>query len=97
MVLTLGKHFEKLLKYSANESYKVQQLVVKLPCNEENLALLAILISDEIKIINRITTLIGRETSSEIVVALIRSAKLVDDNLLLFDLEKDETVGPLRF
>lgn len=70
---------------------------MKLPCNEENLALLAILISGEIKIINRITTLIGRETGSEIVVALIRSAKLVDDNLLLLDLEEDETVGPLRF
>lgn len=70
---------------------------MKLPSDEENLALLAILRGGVIKVINSITTLIWWKTGSEIVVALIGATKLVNHHLLLFNLEHNETVAPLGF
>lgn len=54
------------------------------PCNEENLAFLAIFISCEVKIKDSIATFIARERVSEILVGFIRSANLVNNHLLLF-------------
>lgn len=41
----------------------------KLPCNEEDPAFLDILFSDKIKVINCISAFVGREVSSEILIA----------------------------
>ena len=54
-----------------------------LPCNEENSALLNILCSHKIKIINSIAALVSWEACGKIFIALGRLAKLLHNNLLL--------------
>lgn len=67
------------------------------PCNEEDLAFLAILISCEIKIIDGITTLINWQTGLKIVIAFRRFPYFVDDNLLMLNFECNESVDPPCF
>lgn len=67
------------------------------PCNEENLALLAVLFGGEIEIIDGVAALICGQTGSEIVVAFIRPAELLHHNLLLLNFEHNEPVAPLCF
>nr|ACU14642.1 unknown [Glycine max] len=68
------------------------------PSNEENSALLAILFSDKIKIINSLSTLISRKTGSEFIIAICRVTQLLHNNLLRFllNLKNDIPVRPLR-
>ena len=77
--------------------FNIGDEIMKLPSNEENLALLAVLMGGEIKVIDCVTTLIWRKTGSEIVVALAGATELVNHHLLLLNLEQNETVGPLCF
>ena len=69
-----------------------------LPSYEENSAFLAILLSDKIKIINSISTLVSRKISSEIIITICRITNLVHNNLLLLllNLVNDIPIGPLR-
>ena len=64
------------------------------PCNEENPTLLAILVGDEIKVINSIPALIGRKASSEVLITLGGLTKLLHNDLflLLFNFEYNEAV-----
>ena len=69
-----------------------------IPCDEENLALLAILSSDGIKIEDGVAALISRKTCSKVIMGLTRLAEFLNNHLLLLllDLVNDETVCPLR-
>lgn len=75
-----------------NKSFIIDQL----PCNENNLALLAVLISHKVKIIDCVSALIGWEASSEILITIRWFTKLLHNNLLLllFNLENNEAVSP---
>lgn len=66
-----------------------------LPCDEENLAFLAVLFGNEIEIVDSITTLIRWKTGGEIIVTVIRFPELINHNLLLLNLEQNETIAPL--
>lgn len=70
-----------------------------LPCNEENLAFLAILISGKIKIKDSIATFISRERGGESIIAFVWASKLLNHHLLnlLLNLEYNEPVVPLCF
>ncbi|KAL0382361.1 UNVERIFIED_CONTAM: hypothetical protein Scaly_0523400 [Sesamum calycinum] len=65
-----------------------------LPCDEEDLALLAIFIGGEVEIIDSIATLIRREGGCEILVTFVRAAEFVHHHLLTLNLEGYETVVP---
>ena len=69
---------------------------VRRPCDEEDLALLATLSSDEIKIENCVTAFISRKTSCKVIMGLTRLAELLNNHLflLLLDLVNDETESP---
>lgn len=69
----------------------------KLPCNEKNLAFLAVLVGDEIKIKDGIAALIGRQRLGEILIGFIWVSELLHNNRLVLNLENNETVVPLRF
>lgn len=70
-----------------------------LPCNEENLAFLAVLISGKIKIKDSIATFISRERGGESIIAFVWAPKLLNHHLLnlLLNLEYNEPVVPLCF
>lgn len=67
------------------------------PCNEEYLALLAVLLGHEIVVEYGVSAFVGREASGKIVVVQYGLANLLHDNhlLLLVYLVNDEAVGPL--
>ena len=67
-----------------------------LPCDEEDLALLATLSSDEIEIENGVTAFISRKRSCKVIMGLTRLAELLNNHLflLLLDLVNDETESP---
>ena len=68
--------------------------VETIPGNEVNLALLTILIGCKVVIIDSITTLIGGDGSSEIIIGFIGATDLVDGHLLhlLLNLEHYESI-----
>lgn len=65
------------------------------PCYEENLALLTVVGSDEIEVVNSISTIVFGESSGEVIISLRRTPGFLDDdNVFLFvDLEDDEAVN----
>ncbi|RWR81641.1 hypothetical protein CKAN_01033200 [Cinnamomum micranthum f. kanehirae] len=69
-----------------------------LPGNEENFALLAILFSHKVEVIDRISALICWQACSEIIVALGGLPKFLDNHLLkhVIYLENYETIGSFR-
>lgn len=69
----------------------------KLPCNEENLAFLAILISDKVKIKDSIATFISRQRRGEVLISFIRASKFLHHYFLILNLENNKPVVPLRF
>lgn len=77
--------------------YKFKKLYKEIPCNEEDLALLDILIGGEVEIEDGVTALIGGEGGFEGIVGFIWAAQLVHHHLIIFDFVGDETVVPLRF
>jgi hypothetical protein len=68
-----------------------------LPGDEEDLALLTILISDKVKVEDSVTALIGWEGIGEVVICLLRLPQFLHHNLLYFliNLEDDESEVPL--
>ena len=70
-----------------------------LPRDEEDLALLAVLISDEVKIKHCVAAVVRGQAGCEIIIALIFFPNPVHHHLLhlLIDLEHDEAEAPLRF
>nr|GLL40637.1 hypothetical protein CARUB_v10002331mg [Ipomoea trifida] len=68
-----------------------------LPCNKEDLALLAVLISGEIIVINCIATLVWRHAVSELDMSLLMAPKLFNHYSLacLINLEHNVSVVPL--
>lgn len=67
-----------------------------IPCNEENLALLAILIGGEVEIEDGVTALVRGKGGGEGFVGFIGTTQFVDHDLMIYDLECDETVVSLR-
>ncbi|CAA6654922.1 unnamed protein product [Spirodela intermedia] len=92
-----------LLNLSLELAYNILLLTLEiqrmkqLPCNEKDLALLAVLFSNKVIVINGISALICRKTTSEIVVAKSGLPKLLHSNLLhlLINLENNKTICPL--
>lgn len=70
-----------------------------LPRNEEDFALLTVLVRGEVEIIDRVPALVGRQARGEVVVGFVWAPELLHRHLLnlLIDLEHDESVVPLRF
>lgn len=70
---------------------------IRRPRNEKYFALLTVLFSHKIKVINSISALLLRKGSSEIIISLARIADLVHSNLLqlLINLECYKTMGSL--
>lgn len=68
-----------------------------LPCNEEDLAFLAVLFGGEIEVIDGISTLVGGQTGLEFVVAFVGFTELLHHNFLLLNFEHNEAVASLRF
>ena len=70
-----------------------------LPCTELDLALLAVILGGEIKIIDCVSAFILRDGVCEIIVSLLWIPKLFDLNFLslLINLEHDVPVSPLCF
>ena len=70
---------------------------MKLPCNEENLAFLAVLISKEIKIKDSIAALVSRQRRSEGLVGLLWAPNFLNHSFLILKLEEDESMVSLCF
>ena len=64
---------------------------------KKNFAFLAILISDEIKIIDNIAALIGRQRLIEVLIGFIRASNFLHHHFLILNLENNERVIPLPF
>lgn len=64
------------------------------PGNEENLALLAVLLGDKVKIIDGISTIVFRQSSHKVIITLSWASSLLHNNLLslLIDFEDHITV-----
>lgn len=78
--------------------YVIEKLLrIELPCNEKNFAFLAVLMSDEIKIIDSIAALVGWERRREIVIRVTGATEFLYHNLLVIDLEYDISIVPLCF
>ena len=69
-----------------------------LPRDEEDLALLAVLIRDKVKIKHCVAALVGGQAGGEVLIALTWLSQPINHHLLhlLIDLEHDETEAPLR-
>ena len=68
-----------------------------IPCDEEDLALLAVLLGDEVVVEDGVPALIGGEAGGKVIVVEHRLAHLLHHHhlLLLVDLVDDEAVRPL--
>lgn len=71
---------------------------LSLPCNEEDPAFLAIFFCDKVEIVDSITTLICRETSSKVFITLAWPTKFLHNYLLqlLLNLKDNETMSSFR-
>lgn len=68
-----------------------------LPCDEVDLALLAIFFGGEVEIIDSVAALVWRERGRETFVTVFRATELLHHHLLTVDLEDYETVVPFCF
>jgi len=68
------------------------------PCDEKDLALLAVLFGDEIKVVDRVPAFVSGNAGSEIIIAHGGLTNLLNNNLLqlLVDLEDYESMSSLR-
>lgn len=86
---------EKFIQFRSWEaSAKIWTFGVHRPCDEEDLALLAVLLGDEVEVVDGVAAVRFREWVHEIVEALGRWTCLFDDDLLalVVDLEDDIAV-----
>ncbi|CAA6668856.1 unnamed protein product [Spirodela intermedia] len=82
------------LELSEEEEKEEEQV----PGDEEDLALVAVLVGDEVEVVDGVAALFGGEGGAEVVVGLLREADPLYRHLLdpLLDLEHYEPVVPLR-
>ncbi|CAA7405762.1 unnamed protein product [Spirodela intermedia] len=95
-----------LLNLSLELAYSILLLTLELsekedeqvPGDEEDLALVAVLVGDEVEVVDGVTALFGGEGGAEVVIGLLREADPLYRHLLdpLLDLEHYEPVVPLR-
>jgi len=94
-------HIMHIIKQHVQIYYVINKLnkcsFVVIPCNEVDLAFLAILCRCEIKIIDSITTLISWQTGLKIVIGFCWSPYFVNHDLLLLNFEHNESITPLCF
>lgn len=76
---------------------ELRKLKYELPCNEKDLAFLAVLVSDEIKIEDGITALVRKQRLGEIFVGFIAASHFIHHHFLILNLEHHEPIVPLRF
>ena len=71
-------------------------MVTYVPGDEEDLALLAILVRGEVEVEDGVAALVGGEGGGEVFVTFLRAAELFHHHLLALDPEDDEAVVSLR-